>query len=82
MVEQIADEGVPLYTDTVATEKSNHVTVVTNFAKCSKRVNTYLREMSDAKTYNIQTNMLFKKALMHDALEESTNDYLRALSNL
>ena len=59
MVDQICEEGVPAYTDTVATEKSNHQTVVTNFAKSSKRINTYLREMSDAKNYTLQTETLY-----------------------
>jgi hypothetical protein len=37
----------------MATGKSNHLTVVTNFAKSSKRINTFLREMSDAKHYTV-----------------------------
>ena len=82
MVDQIVEEGVPAYTDTVATEKANHQTVVTNFAKLSKRVNTFLKEMSDSKNYSVQSKMLFNTALLHDSLEEKTNSYLSALKNL
>ena len=66
----------------MATEKSNHLTVVTNFAKSSKRINTFLREMSDAKHYTVQSDMLFKTALLHDGLQEKTNSYLSALNVL
>ena len=82
MVDQICEEGVPAYTDTVATEKSNHQTVVNYFAKSSKRINTYLREMSDAKNYTLQTEMLYKSALLKDGLQESTNAYLDAIKRL
>ena len=82
MVDQICEEGVPAYTDTVATEKSNHQTVVTNFAKSSKRINTHLREMSDAKNNTLQTEMLYKSALLKDGLQESTNAYLDAIKRL
>ena len=82
MVEQIVEEGVPAYTDTVATEKNNHLTVVTNLAKSSKRINTFLREMSDAKHYSVQSQMLSKTALLHDSLEEKTNSYLSAIKAL
>ena len=59
MVQQIKDEGVPLYTDTIATEKSNHSTVVLNYAKSSKRINTFLREMLDTQCYSKSCKALY-----------------------